>query len=59
VREFEAKFGAGVTKRDIFHYVYAVLHHPRSACQEHVPVEMVHLDWDVLSPEQQKPRAST
>ncbi|HMQ31812.1 MAG TPA: N-6 DNA methylase [Chloroflexaceae bacterium] len=27
--QFQARYGAGVTKRDIFHYVYAVLHHPQ------------------------------
>ncbi len=25
---FRERYGAAVTKRDIFHYVYAVLHHP-------------------------------
>ena len=28
MREFESEVGAGVSKRDIFHYVYALLHHP-------------------------------
>ncbi|NTW97697.1 MAG: N-6 DNA methylase, partial [Oscillochloris sp.] len=27
--QFQAQHGAAVTKRDIFHYVYAVLHHPQ------------------------------
>jgi predicted helicase len=27
--QFQAKYGPGVTKWDIFHYVYALLHHPR------------------------------
>jgi predicted helicase len=26
--QFRAAYGEGVTRRDIFHYVYAVLHHP-------------------------------
>lgn len=26
--QFQAKYGPKVTKRDIFHYVYALLHHP-------------------------------
>jgi len=26
--QFRARYGAAVTKRDIFHYVYALLHHP-------------------------------
>jgi predicted helicase len=26
---FQAQYGEAVTKRDIFHYVYAVLHHPQ------------------------------
>jgi len=26
--QFQAKYGPDVTKRDIFHYVYALLHHP-------------------------------
>jgi len=26
--QFQAAYGTAVTKRDIFHYVYAVLHHP-------------------------------
>lgn len=26
--QFQAKYGPNVTKRDIFHYVYALLHHP-------------------------------
>jgi len=26
--QFQAKYGPTVTKRDIFHYVYALLHHP-------------------------------
>ncbi len=27
--QFQAKYGSEVTKRDIFHYVYAMLHHPQ------------------------------
>jgi predicted helicase len=27
--EFQAKYGTEVTKLDIFHYVYAILHHPQ------------------------------
>jgi predicted helicase len=27
--QFQARYGAEVSKRDIFHYVYAVLHHPQ------------------------------
>jgi predicted helicase len=27
--QFQAKYGPGVTKWDIFHYVYAMLHHPQ------------------------------
>ncbi len=27
--QFQAKYGAGVSKWDIFHYVYAMLHHPQ------------------------------
>jgi predicted helicase len=27
--QFQAKYGPEVSKRDIFHYVYAMLHHPR------------------------------
>jgi predicted helicase len=26
--QFQAAYGPGVTKRDIFHYIYAILHHP-------------------------------
>ncbi len=26
--QFQEQYGPGVTKRDIFHYVYALLHHP-------------------------------
>jgi predicted helicase len=26
--QFQERYGVGVTKRDVFHYVYAVLHHP-------------------------------
>ena len=29
LRQFRARYGAEVTKRDIFHYVYALLHHPQ------------------------------
>ncbi len=27
--QFQARYGEQVTKRDIFHYVYALLHHPQ------------------------------
>jgi predicted helicase len=27
LKQFQAQYGEGVTKRDIFHYVYAMLHH--------------------------------
>ncbi|MFL5702317.1 MAG: type ISP restriction/modification enzyme [Ktedonobacteraceae bacterium] len=29
LKQFQAKYGAEVTKWDIFHYVYAMLHHPQ------------------------------
>ena len=29
LEQFRAPYGAAVSKRDIFHYVYAVLHHPQ------------------------------
>jgi predicted helicase len=28
LQQFQAKYGSDITKRDIFHYIYAVLHHP-------------------------------
>jgi predicted helicase len=27
-QQFQAKYGSAITKRDIFHYIYAILHHP-------------------------------
>ena len=29
LKQFQAKYGEQVTKRDIFHYVYAILYHPQ------------------------------
>jgi len=29
LKQFQAKYGEGVSKWDIFHYVYAMLHHPQ------------------------------
>ena len=31
--QFQAQYGAAVTKRDLFHYVYAMLHHPQYRTQ--------------------------
>jgi len=43
--QFQAKYGAEVTKWDIFHYVYAMLHHPqyRERYAENLKRDLPHL----------------
>lgn len=45
LRQFQAVYGLTVTKRDIFHYVYAVLHHPvyRERYAENLKRELPHI----------------
>ncbi|MGH2509635.1 MAG: type ISP restriction/modification enzyme, partial [Ktedonobacteraceae bacterium] len=43
--QFQGRYGAGVTKWDIFHYVYAMLHHPqyRERYAENLKRDLPHL----------------
>src|SRR5579885_673910 len=43
--QFQARYGAGVTKWDIFHYVYGMLHHPqyREHYAENLKRDLPHL----------------
>lgn len=45
LEQFRARYGAGVSKWDIFHYVYALLHHPgyRERYAENLKRDLPHL----------------
>ncbi|GHO44568.1 type ISP restriction/modification enzyme [Ktedonospora formicarum] len=45
LKQFREKYGSEVTKRDIFHYVYAMLHHPqyRELYSENLKRDLPHI----------------